>query len=38
MHLECLASIAAAEIGVENHLMADKVRVKIARALEVCDW
>lgn len=36
MHLKRLPSIAATEIGVKNHLVVEKVRVKIAGALEVC--
>jgi hypothetical protein len=35
MHLEGLASIASAEICVEDHLMVEEMRVEVARALEV---
>jgi hypothetical protein len=38
MHLESLAGIASAKVGVENHLMVDEVGVKVAGALEVRDW
>jgi hypothetical protein len=36
MHLEGLASIASAEIGIEDNLMVKEVCVEVAGALEVC--
>jgi hypothetical protein len=38
MYLECLPSIAPAEISVEDHLLVEEVCVEVARALEVRNW
>ena len=38
MHLEGLAGVTSTEVGVEDHLMVEEVRVEVARALEVCYW
>jgi hypothetical protein len=37
MHLERLASVTSAEVGIENHLMVEEVSVKVAWTLEVRD-